>query len=548
MRRPIVFMTYLLPLVMPTVCMAQIAYLHSSQISEGDVATLVVEYQNEIPSLFHLDTSPLGESFQVLEIRPRVTSERVNDKIINTMRWEVLLYPRKTGTITIPPLTIKGEMTPELHLDVIDKSSIENSGEQMYLKVTASPQNPRVQEQTLITVQFIYNKSLARGRLSEPKIQQGNIYPIGRDRHFQKAIDGETFNIIERKLALFAESPGILVYPAVEFLGKIEPNNLADDTAFKRQFKRESLPLVLDIQSRAISYSGKYWLPAADIKVSQQWHGIDGELTTGDSVGRSLTIQAQGLPASALPEDLFNLSNANLIVYTEKAQIENSVTNDRLTGLLTQSHAIVITGQGEIWIPEISFSWWDTDDSSEKKVTLPGKTITVLPLNVTKVNNAPVLTGVPAINPDYLTRVKQWLLTNFQWLLGIVGGALVLIVYGYAVKVKRKRQFVALFRFSRSLFKQACLSDDASTARTQLIARSRELWPGESITGLNPLKSRSNSVDFCEQLTRLDAALFAQRQDRWQGRQLWQAFLDAGNLKRGKASTNRDNLPGLYPL
>ena len=544
------FPVYLLLCVIPAVCLAQTAYLHSSEIIEGDIATLIVEYHNNMPSLFYLDTSPLEKSFQVLDVRPNVKNERVNNKIFNTMHWEVQIYPKTTGIIKIPALIIKGTSTPELSLKVIDKSSVKDSAERIFITVMVDPENPRIGEQATITVRLIHNKLLVSGQLSEPKIKQGDIYRIGRDRHYEETIAGETFGIIERKLALFAKSPGSLVYPAVEFRGEIENDGFspANEQPFKRRIKRESLPVILNIQPRVPGYTGKYWLPAADIKTSQRWYGLDGDLTTGVSVGRSLTIQADGLPATALPGDLFNLSNSNFTVYADKAQKENGVASERLSSRLDQAHAIVITGQGKIRIPDISFSWWDTDEDIEKKVTLPGKTIMVSPPIITEVKRKPMLTEKRAANSDHFILLKQWLVTDWNWILAAIVCALILLVYWYAANTKMKRKPVLENRFSRYRFQSACFSGDASAARTQLIALAREQWPGDSIAGLNLLKARSISVDFSQQLACLDAVIYGRDHDQWQGQRLWQAFVEADAQKRKRTPEVSTNLPGLYPL
>jgi len=541
---------YLLLWLMPTVCLAQSAYLHSSEIIEGDIATLVVEYQNNMPSLFYLDTSPLEKFFQVLEVQPSVKNERVDNKIFNAMRWEVQLYPKKIGIIRIPSLIIKGASTPELSLKVIDKASIKDSGERIFITVMVDPEDPRIGEQVLVTIRLIHNKLLASGHLSEPKIKQGNIYRIARDRHYEEMIDGETFGIIERKLALFADTPGSLVYPAVEFRGEIENDkiNPAHEQPFKRRIKRESLPVIFDIQPRVAGYTGKHWLPAAEIKVSQQWYGLDGNLTTGDSVGRSLTIQADGLPAAALPEDLFSLSNANFTVYADKAQKENGVVDDRLNSQLDQAHAIVITGQGRITIPDINLSWWDTDEEIEKVVTLPGKTIMVSPPVITTIDNRSNLTEKQAADSDLLTRFKQWAVTNWYWIVAVVVCALFLIVYWYAARVMSKQKPVLENRFNRNRFKKTCFSGNASAARVQLITLAREQWPKDSTAGLKLLKTGSNLVEFSRQLAYLDAVIYGQNQDQWQGRRLWQAFIEADAQKRRSTPDLSANLSGLYPL
>ena len=147
-----------------------------------------------------------------------------------------------------------------------------------------------------------------------------------------------------------------------------------------------------------------------------------------------------------------------------------------------------------------------------------------------------------------LSLLKQWLVTDWHWILAVIVCALILIVYWYAARMKLKRKPVLENRFSRSRFKKACLSGDASVARAQLIAWAREQWPAESMAGLNLLRSRSNSVDFNRQLARLDAVIYGQDQGQWQGRQLWQAFVKAGDQKHSTTPDVLANLPGLYPM
>jgi hypothetical protein len=259
-------------------------------------------------------------------------------------------------------------------------------------------------------------------------------------------------------------------------------------------------------------------------------------------------IQADGLPADALPEDLFNLSNPNFTVYADKSQQENSVVGERLNSQLDQAHAIVITSQGEIKIPDISFSWWDTDEDIEKKITLPGKTILVSPPIITTINNRSNLTGKRSADSDSLALFKQWAVASWPWISVAIVCALILIAYWYTARVKLKRKPALENRFSRSQFKKACISGDKFNARTQMIAWAREQWPGESIAGLNLLKSRSNLVGFSQQLVRLDAVIYGQDQDQWQGRRLWQTFVEAGAQKHRSPPGVSANLPGLYPI
>ena len=179
---------------------------------------------------------------------------------------------------------------------------------------------------------------------------------------------------------------------------------------------------------------------------------------------------------------------------------------------------------------------------------MPGKTIMVSPPINTEVNNRPVFTEKRGADSDPLTLLKQRLVTDWNWILAAIVCALILIVYWYAANTKMKRKPVLENRFSRSRFKRACFSGDASAARIQLIALAGEQWPGNSIAGLNLLKARSNSADFSQQLAHLDAVIYGRNHDQWKGQRLWQAFVEADTQKCRPTLEVSTNLPGLYPL
>ncbi|MFT5657018.1 MAG: hypothetical protein ACI9KN_000290 [Gammaproteobacteria bacterium] len=147
---------------------AQIAFLESNQIIEGDVAVLMVEYQDETQSMYALDTSPLDQNFEVLGVKPSVERRYENNQMVNVMHWEVTLYPYRTGLITIPSLTIKQSSTPELTLEVIGRSFSKYTDEQVWVEASANPQNPWVGQQTMITMKLVSNRRLLSGFLSNP--------------------------------------------------------------------------------------------------------------------------------------------------------------------------------------------------------------------------------------------------------------------------------------------------------------------------------------------------------------------------------------------
>lgn len=123
-----------------SMAIAQTAYLESDSIVEGEVAVLVVKYSNNRPPLYSLDTWKLEHDFQVLSVSPSVSKQFENENLVNVMRWEVLLAPRLSGSITIPALTIKDFQTQQLSLKVNQNSAAKGASEKVFSRFQATEQ------------------------------------------------------------------------------------------------------------------------------------------------------------------------------------------------------------------------------------------------------------------------------------------------------------------------------------------------------------------------------------------------------------------------
>ena len=502
---------------------AQKAYLQSDTITEGDVAVLHVEYSDDTPSMCALDTSPLDPFFKVLSVKPKVERKHENNRIINVMHWEVVLSPKIKGLIKIPSLTIKQSSTPELTLEVID--SVPDGNERIGIEVTASPENPFIGERTLVTIRLVSNRLLLSGFLRDPKLTQASVINLGIDQAYEQTINGESFHILQRKIAVFAHRSGAWVFPPVQFLGEIDALNV---NGLPRQILRRSDPLTVTVLDPPSTYTGNRWLPLTELEISEQWNGLDQNLKVGDSISRTISLRATGLAADELPNNLFRSDSDKLVVYADKAKTDNDIIDGNIVGRLDQAFAIVLTEQGRLYIPEVRLDWWDVDDDRQKQVTLPAITMMIAAATSSPTNGT--------------AQSGQ----SMRWLAGIVAFLLLMLML-YRLYLERD----SASRFSKKQFKQACLTGDADQARALLIVWAREQWTDESIVGLSGLKNKTGSGEFKFMLEKLDSAIYAPHQPRWQGRQLWQAFADLKRLKKppgnNQPASQQGLLPSLYP-
>ena len=75
-----------------------------------------------------------------------------------------------------------------------------------------------------------------------------------------------------------------------------------------------SAEIILNVQPQPASYSGRAWLPASDLSLSESWsQDLNDEVHVGDAITRTITVEADGLTSAQLPTiPKPRLQNANI--------------------------------------------------------------------------------------------------------------------------------------------------------------------------------------------------------------------------------------------
>ncbi len=545
-----------------TLSHALTAYLSPTEISEGDTVRLVIEIEDSTPSLHDLDTSALENDFEILGTSSSVQMVQVQNKVTNLTRWELELFPLKTGKLDIPPLSINGVFTEQLVLNVKKPDTANDSaaGRDVFIEVSAEPEDPYIGQQTNIVVKLYHKIRIVNGTLSEPEAVNADVYRIGNDISYVQTVDGTRYNVLERTFALFTNTPGEINISSVSFRGQIEAES--DDVSSSlgtfmrqvRQIKRSGNELRLDVKDIPPGFTGKFWLPANDLRISQNWSEPASNLMVGDSLNRTIKIIADGLPAEALPENLYKENSDLINIYPDKASRSNQDIGKKLVGKIEQKFALILSEPGYIIIPELRLKWWDLDEQVEKVAVLPERILIVssdsgssdLPQNAQQTQPGPqtrnqISASAPGGGP---VNVWQWIAITifFLWLV-------TLALWSRSRGLKSPTQIslpVVADDFSQQSLKQACQSNNPLGARTALIAWAKQKWPENNITGLYQIKAHANTPDFIEELVKLDKVLFSQASESWSGEALWNGFMNELKVKPVRSSTSDELIPPLY--
>jgi hypothetical protein len=335
-----------------------------------------------------LDTTPLLKHFILARTEVSSQTSMVNFDTTRTTRWQIVLIPRQTGNLIIPPLTIDGYQSKAINVQVIEQGSA-NSTQQQDIFITAelSENDVYVQQLLALTIKLHIGVQLQRGSLTEPSLTSATIEQIGKDIENDGIVNGKRYRIIERTYAITPEKSGEFTIDTPMFSGDImvQSKRRSGFLSFGETKPVNILgdKLTLNVRPIPDSYpidATSSWLPSELLTLHQEWQPISSqgknEFKVGEPITRTITLTAAGLGKAQLPKIIMNAPDG-LKIYPDQAELHSNLTKERLISQKRQNFALVATHAGEYTLPKISIAWWNTVTNKYQQAELPAQTITV---------------------------------------------------------------------------------------------------------------------------------------------------------------------------
>ncbi|WP_394150413.1 hypothetical protein [Vibrio maritimus] len=118
------------------------------------------------------------------------------------------------------------------------------------------------------------------------------------------------------------------------------------------------------------------WFSAQDVKVNESWEASSEDLKAGDSLVRTLNIEAADTLSILLPP-LSEPSVERVKGYPKPSVLKDSQTRGVYKSKRTDEVTYILTTGGEVTFPEQEIRWWDVESQSVKSVTLAAKKVQV---------------------------------------------------------------------------------------------------------------------------------------------------------------------------
>lgn len=470
------------------------------------------------------DFSVLSKQFEILNNQKSMQHSIMNGRVSASTQWSMTLLAKSTGQLLIPPFSLEGQVSRPITITVKNAQTDPVSGLQdVFLETEVSKESAFVQEQIIITYRLYFNRSVDSLDREELNIDSARIEELPTVK-FQKVVNQKPYGVAEFRYAVFPDASGVIKIP--EKVWTVRTTDQANTRAFpfgnSGRFKLHRVKtdaLNIEVNPKPDDYPlDQPWLPAKNVSISDQWSRPSSEFVVGEPITRTVVIKAAGVSSEQLPP-VVNTSNTDQFkFYPDQPNQENNVETDGVVGTRTESVAIVPQQAGELTLPEVSVTWWDTDEQAIKTATLAAQKVFVQAGAAAQASATQAITPNLTAEPTTIAEPTIVEKTPLYWplltlLFALIAAAeLVWILYFGGQKTPAKNTNTSgtspNLAAAWSAVRGAAKAKDSEGLRAAAIELGKQLWPKQSQVTLELIGQRASGSALAQELKKLDASLY----------------------------------------
>lgn len=535
---------WLLLFLCPSTYATITAQTHPTTIQLGDTFRLTLTIDGptsgSAPQLI-----PLQHDFEIDSTEHRVSTTIINGQMQTLNQWAILLTPKKSGTLQIPPIQVGGEQSNAVTIEVTSNAShtsstqsetkISSTPARVQLQTEISEKAPYVNQQITYTVKLVHQDQLLDAAYQPPNLEEALIVPLGDSEQYQVTEHDQTYTVEEQRYAIFPQKIGKQSLTSPSFQALIY-NGMPERIRVKNK------PIALNVKPSPKKLTAKQWLPAKNITLTEQYDETNATLKVGTTLVRTIRIEGHAIPAELLPT-LAAKPQESYGVYPEKPISKNSIHNQDIVGIKTMQITYLLNQPGTITLPAYTLTWFNTTKGMEETSTLPARTVTVQGkkslTEPTQSSKAQTHHQEKQFNHNKKSSRMPWIIVMFLsilWIVTILG----FFIYKKRPHLRRKKTCVL------NNVKHACIANNPIEARAALIAWAQQQWPNITFLNLDDVKAQLHNEALSQALSTLAEALYGKTtSSTWQGDVLWQC-IKAYRPTREKQQKNT-HLPPINP-
>jgi len=315
-----------------------------------------------------------------------------------------------------------------------------------------------------------------------------------------------------------------------------------------------SKSVTLDVKPAPATFTGKHWLSAEQLVLKEEWSGDNQQMKVGEPLTRTLTLLAKGTTVGQLPELNIGKVDEQLKTYPDQPALQEQKKPEGLIAFREEKIAVIPSKAGFYKLPAIEIPWFNSQSQKMEIAKIPETTITALEAVGVQPDIAAPVAPTPVQQPQKAEAVMPTVSQPQQqnvWLwvsVFLASGWLATLAY-FLIKRPAKKPLaeksereIRLEDSVKSL-KKACADNNAAVAKDALLAWGRQKFGATSLGAIAEL----SDARLRDEILNLNQVLYGKAAELWQGKKLFQAFVE--NKAREKmAATDDDKLEPLYRL
>lgn len=533
-----------------------IATVDRDKVSIDESLTLTVRYTGTARG--EPDFSLLEKQFDVLSRHESTSFRSINGQFSSAIEWTLVLAPVKEGKLLVPSFSFDGLFSDAIEIDVTapQQAPGEDLGD-VFLETVVNKTNAFVQEQILVTYRLYYAVNVD-GRIGDDLKVQNAIVVDLNDTTYQREVDGRLYQITEFNYAVFPQSSGELVIPSLHWtlnianyrIGRIEKRRVRT-----RETKVEIKPQPANFPADAT------WLPAANIEISESWAREPNSFKVGEPITRTITLKADGLMSSQLPDFTHEDSNTDAVKFYADQPKKNDIKGTyNVVSERIETAAVVVNKGGEVTIPGVTIPWWDLQSNTLKYAKIPPTTVFVAggdPAS-NESSDDPSEFAPPADNVVPLTPTGQSGVSKTLWQLATVLFASLWLVFMFMWWRERgvRNAGESLTISGRhtpekkvlNQLRIACNENALVDIRKKLLEWAQLHWSDKEITTLDDIAERVDNSELQHDIRALDSALYSTSSENdFSGNSLYTNLMNWQKAEKNQANKYEGGLGSLYP-
>jgi BatD DUF11 like domain len=507
------------------------------------------------------DFAPLERDFSIVNQSQSSSSSWVNGNYSKSIRWTVEVTANKTGNLVIPAIQFGNDASNPLPI-VVNQGAPNTDGinadQDLFLEVQALPEQPYVQAQVLYTLRLYRRVDIAQAELSEPELADAVVEKLGEDSNYNTVVNGVSFVVTERKYAIFPQKSGVMNIKPLTLTAQVIVNGQPDFRDFfgsrmtktKRVLSKE---VTLNVMPKPSSFTGKDWLAAENLELTQEWSGDIQQMKIGEPLTRTLTLRGTGTTVGQLPELSAIKTDTNLKAYPDQPVLNEQKLPEGISASRQEKIALIPAAAGKHVFPAIEIPWFNTKNQKMEIARIPETTVNVVgaienQAEVTPALKPSTVTPAPGLKPQNnnqnLIATKTEQQNHWPWVsLSLALGWLLTVIYFLQKKPKHQvnddkkthhLNHEAGLKGSAKKLKEACANNDAQAAKNALVDWGRQKF---NVSNLGAISS------FCDarlrdEMLQLNQTLYGKDTSQWNGKKLMQAFTE--NNARANIAHNEE--------